>query len=207
MQTPQQEDLAIEAKYKKIEQGLEFLLRHFGPYRHNRLWPRKLSTPATNFEQKPAYDSQHAMSFFRGAFGVDCRINIFALEQTNPNCILIDLDDNNALADTLSIIDKKIGGTPSVYHTGRGYHILQPIKCDIALETISELTELEPEPSKKFLQFAEDYLTNNKADGSHNPALKSCLTIDNSIMCFTKSFLIERRRIIIIITRVSLLLQ
>jgi hypothetical protein len=176
----QKEEQDIEIKYQNIKAGLEFLLRHFGTGRH---WPRKIQTAATNDRRQYTASSVfHAMTYFRGALGQDCRINIFALEQTNPNCILIDLDDNNALAETLSTIDKKIGGTPSVYHTGRGYHILQPIKCDIALETIPELTELESEPSNKFLQFAKRYLSNGKADPAHNPALKSCLTrIPNSI--------------------------
>lgn len=60
---------------------------------------------------------------------------------------------------------------------GRGYHIIQPIWCTEPLENIKngQLTKLEPNPSNKFLQFAERYLSLDKSDSSHNPAIKSCL--------------------------------
>jgi hypothetical protein len=171
-----------ETKYEKIEQGLGFLLKHFG----TKPWPRKLSTPATKLGQYAAYSTTEAMTYFRGAFGVDVRINIFGVEQRNPDCLLIDLDtttteeDDEILADTLWTIDHRIGGTPSVYHTGRGYHIVQPIKCavdlDIAIPELKELVGPADNVSNKFLQFAERYLSNGKSDPSHNPALKSCLT-------------------------------
>ena len=178
----EEKDIEIEAKYQKIKDGLYFLVRHSGT--DCKPWPRKVLTPMTRYEQRIATDALHAMSFFQGAFGVDCYINLFGLEQRNPNCILLDLDNadiEKGLASTLRIIDQKLGGTPSVYHTGRGYHILQPIKCPAPLETIPELMELDTEPSNKFLQFAKRYLSNGKADDKHNPALKSSLTrIPNS---------------------------
>ena len=59
--------------------------------------------------------------------------------------------------------------------SGNGYHIYLPIKAFI-LESESVFAEFE-KPSMKFLRFAEQWLTNNKADPCHNNNLsfKNCM--------------------------------
>ena len=125
-----------------------------------------------------------AMLYYQGALWEDCRIGGYGLYQTNPDLIFIDLDASSfkserahklALIATLDNIEKKIGGHPTVLWSGRGYHIIQPIRCPIPLEEIKELAERDPRPSNKFLQFAERYLSLNKQDKSHHPAIKSCM--------------------------------
>jgi hypothetical protein len=43
------------------------------------------------------------------------------------------------------------------------------------LEDIKDLAKLDPNTSNKFLQFTERYLSRNKHDKSHHPAIKSCM--------------------------------
>jgi hypothetical protein len=54
-------------------------------------------------------------------------------------------------------------------------NIIQPIHCSIALEEIKHLAALESHTSNKFLQFVERYLSGNRQDKGHHPALKSCM--------------------------------
>ena len=166
---------------KKVESGLEFILSHFSqPH-----FPRKVSTAATRNVQKPVNDKDRAMLYYQGALWEDCRIAAFRIGQENPDLIFIDLDAKDfssmrsfklALTKTLKNIKEKLGGAhPSLIWSGRGYHIIQPIHCPIALETIKELAALEPYTSNKFLQFAERYLSAGRCDNANHPALKSCM--------------------------------
>jgi hypothetical protein len=143
-----------------------------------------LSTAATEKRQYEASDKDRAMLFYQAALWEDCRIAAFRIGQENPDLIFIELDAENfasmrsfkmALTKTLKNIKEKLGGHPTVYWSGRGYHILQPIECTIRLEDIKELAALEPHTSNKFLQFCEMYLSANRYDRSHHPALKSCM--------------------------------
>jgi hypothetical protein len=63
----------------------------------------------------------------------------------------------------------------TVLDTGNGCHIYQPIFSPFLLESIPELTKLHEEPSKAFLKFTEQFLSNGKADHSHNPTFNSCM--------------------------------
>jgi hypothetical protein len=165
----------------RVREGLNFILEHVSqPH-----FPRKVSTAATNNEQKPVSDKDRTMLYYQGALWEDCRIAGFRIGQENPDLIFIDLDAKDfssmrsfklALTRTLKNIKQKLGGAhPSILWSGRGYHIIQPIDCPIALETIKELAALEPYTSNKFLQFAERYLTDGRCDKANHPALKSCM--------------------------------
>jgi hypothetical protein len=176
-----------------IEEGLDFMLSHFS----NPLFPRMVSTAATNKRQREVDSKERVILYFKGAFWEDCRIAGYGVDQTNPDLIFIELDKSSfisprafrlALTTTLKNIKEKIGGHPTVLWSGRGYHIIQPIDCPIPLEQIKELEALEPNTSNKFLQFAERYLSNNKSDSGHHPAIKSCmLRIPGSINSKSKS--------------------
>jgi hypothetical protein len=150
------------------------------------LFPRKVSAPTTDREQWAVNDGDRAMLYYQGGLWEDCKIAVFGVNQKNPDLIFIELDARDfasmrsfklALTATLKNIKEKIGGHPTVYWSGRGYHIVQPIHCPIALEDVKELAALEPynNISNKFLQFAERYLSANKCDKGNYPALKSCL--------------------------------
>lgn len=67
---------------------------------------------------------------------------------------------------------------PSVLWTSNGYYIYQPID-GFVLEEAERFARLVDPAGKdltsRFMQFAEDYLTNKKGDPQHNPTVNSCL--------------------------------
>jgi hypothetical protein len=73
---------------------------------------------------------------------------------------------NGALNDTLKNIKEKLGGVPTVISSGNGYHIYQPVNA-IILEEQEIFSKFE-QPSRRLIQFAERYLSNNKMDRCHN---------------------------------------
>jgi hypothetical protein len=167
-------------KNVSIEQGLAFMLSHFS----EPLFPRMISTAATDRRQYEVDSKEKAMLYYKAALYEDCRIAGFGVNQTNPDLIFIELDRQDfasmrsfklALTTTLRNIKEKLGGHPTVIWSGHGYHIIQAIDCPIPLENIKELAAVEPNTSTKFLQFAERYLSGNKQDNGHHPAIKSCM--------------------------------
>ena len=109
-------------------------------------------------------------------------LNIKECKDIHQILLFIDLDKNNfqtersfklALKKTLKNIKVKLYGFPTILSTGGGYHIYQPLDSFV-LEEIDIFSEFD-NPSKQFLRFGKDYLTNNKADKSNNPSFKSCL--------------------------------
>jgi hypothetical protein len=57
-------------------------------------------------------------------------------------------------------------GKPTVTWSGHGYHIYQPVEAFV-LEEESEFVKFE-QPSRRFIQFAEQYLSNKKSDPCHS---------------------------------------
>ena len=134
------------------------------------------------------------MLYYEQAGYRDCRTAAFAVDQTNPNLIFIDIDASDfqslrgfksALHRTLKKIEKEIGGHPSVLWSGRGYDGSEPINCIDSLDRVKEFSELA-EPgcsssnnndiiSNSFLRFASVYLSANKRDRKNYPSLNSCL--------------------------------
>jgi Primase X len=120
---------------------------------------------------------------------LDCRVNAYpsfteykGIQRYPPNFIFADLDLSTfrnlealerVLQTTLKLIRIKINGTPTVLWTGNGYHIYQPIEA-VILEEFTQFEEFE-KPSLRFLRFAENKLTGEKSDRSHNPSFKSCM--------------------------------
>ena len=72
---------------------------------------------------------------------------------------------------------RRLNGAILQYSGQEGdYHIIQPIDCPVNLDNIKEFAALTGgDVNKKFLQFAERYLSNGKCDGGNNPALRSCM--------------------------------
>ncbi len=164
-----------------VEQGLDFMLEHFS----QPLWPRMVSTAATRREQREVDGKDRAMLYYHAALWEDCRISGYGRGQTSPDLLFIEFDAADfaskrafrlALTTTLKDIEREIAGHPTVLWSGRGYHIIQPIYCPRPLEEVRELATLEPyHTSNKFLQFAERYLSSNRYDKAHHPAIKSCM--------------------------------
>jgi hypothetical protein len=166
----------------EISAGLDFILGHFAAL----AFPRMISTNTTEGRQVCVNNRAEALARFKQANYMDCRINAYSKHDIrgNPNFIFIDIDcTDKALLDT--ILTGKIQcieAHPTVLFTGSGYHIYQPIECGV--KSIDELGTFSNynEPSKRFLKFAEIYLSNNKCDHNHNPSFKSSMVrIPNSI--------------------------
>jgi hypothetical protein len=167
-----------------IENGLDFILSHF----EEPIWPRTVYTKTLGI-QIPVYSKQEAIARFNQSNYLDCRINAYpdytewqGINRQSPNFIFIDLDRSNfktekeykaAVDQTLKNIKEILGGNPTVLFTGNGVHIYLPMQ-DFLFEQ-EEIFSKFDQPSKAFLRFAEQRLTNNKSDSSHNPTFKSCL--------------------------------
>jgi len=84
---------------------------------------------------------------------------------------------NRALTRALNFIRAKLGEniSPTVLWTGNGYHIYLPVSAFI-LELESICAGFE-EPSRRFIQWTEQFLSNNKADSCHSNSLsfKNCM--------------------------------
>ena len=98
----------------------------------------------------------------------------------DPNFIFIDIDsttDHKVIEKILNSNSKfkRIGGYPTVLFTGNGFHIYQPIsQAYVWMISVSSANYCQ-EPSRQFLRFAENYLSNGKSDPNHNPSFASCL--------------------------------
>ena len=168
-----------------IEEGLDFILSHF----EDPIWPRTISTHITEGRQVLVYSKEEALARFKQANLLDCRINAYpyytewqGINRQSPNFIFIDLDSSNfktdkeyktAVDQTSKNIKEILGGNPAVLFTGNGVHIYLPVQGLIFEQ--EEIFSKFDHPSKAFLRFAEQRLTNNKSDSSHNASFKSCL--------------------------------
>ena len=180
-----------QTKNEIIKDGIDFLLFHFK--NRQRLFPRKMSTFASQGKQFTLYNKEQILDACIKSNFKDCRLNAYPVLENGilqaPNIIFIDLDLpsiyddyqdnlkelNRNLDIILKIIKEKLNGfNPTVLWTGNGYHVY--IVLDIRpLELIEEFKELSDHPSEQFLRFAESVFTKKKKDSCHNPSFKSCL--------------------------------
>ena len=127
--------------------GLDYILSHF----QDSVWPRTISTKATQGKQDTVNSMQEALGYFKAAKYLDCRISAFPRwgpyiasdfasikNPIPPDIIMIDLDMHNfnyehlaikaALRKTLKRIKKILNlNTPTVIWSVNGYHIYIPI--------------------------------------------------------------------------------
>jgi hypothetical protein len=179
-----------------VSEGLDYyILTHF---QNQEVWPRTISTKATEGRQITVNSREEALARFAQANFLDCRISAYPPNATeNPSVIerfqglatitprhviiMIDLDRCNfttdralevALTRTLQTIRDKLdpGASPTVIWSGRGYHVTVVMDSEgIILESIKEFSEFDlGQISIKFIRFAEHYLSNGKSDKSHN---------------------------------------
>jgi hypothetical protein len=172
-----------------IERGLSLIINHFeGP-----VWPRTISTHSTDDRQLLAYNSKEALARFYQANLLNCKISAFAsyadyegINRQRANFIFIDLDLSHfrnrealdrCLSKTLNTIKEKLNcAYPTVLWSGNGYHIYLPAEAPI-LEQESIFAELDEQPSRRLIQWAEKYLSDNKSDHCHSNGLsfKNCM--------------------------------
>jgi hypothetical protein len=169
-----------------ISEGFDFILGHF----KETGFPRTISTKATEGRQVVVYSKEEALAWFKAANYQDCKINAYprfvewkGINRQAPNFIFIDLDQgrfkliDKALDTTLKNICQKFNAEvhPTVIWSGHGYHIYLPVHAFV-LEEESEFARFS-HPSRKFIQFAEEFLSDNKADPCHTKGLsfKNCM--------------------------------
>ena len=170
------------------QNGLNFILNHF----EEPLFPRTISTYRSEGKQFEVFSKEEMIKAFEQSDFIDCRVNAYrsyteykGINRQAPNFIFIDLDSSAfetqkahklALSNTLRNIKEKLAESyPTVLWSGNGYHIYQPIEAFVLEEEEIFSTEFD-QPSRAFLKFAEQYLSDNKSDPSHNPSFKSCMT-------------------------------
>jgi len=169
------------------ENGIDFILNHF----EEPLFPRTISTYISEGKQFEVFSKEEMIKAFEQSDFLDCRVNAYpsyteykGINRQAPNFVFIDLDSSTfetqrvhklALTNTLRNIKEKLAEAyPTVLWSGNGYHIYQPIEAFVLEEEEVFSSEFD-QPSKAFLKFAEQYLSNNKSDPSHNPSVKSCM--------------------------------
>ncbi|MDQ3984654.1 MAG: DNA primase noncatalytic subunit PriX [Thermoproteota archaeon] len=170
------------------ENGIDFILTHL----EEPLFPRTISTYRSEGRQFEVFSKEEMIKAFEQSDFLDCRVNAYpsyteykGINRQAPNFLFIDLDKDIvgtarahrlALTNTLRNIKEKLSEAyPTVLWSGNGYHIYQPIEAFVLEEEEVFSSNEFDQPSKAFLKFAEQYLSNNKSDPSHNPSFKSCM--------------------------------
>jgi hypothetical protein len=163
-----------------VNEGLDFILGHF----QEPVWPRTISTKATEGRQVLTYNKKEALARFKQANYLDCRINAYpayvefkGINRQPPNFIFIDIDRstfktkrafNMAINNTHNNIKETLGGdaNPTILLTGNGIHFYQPAK--LVHDKAYVLEEIDI-----FSEFVDH--TGSKYDPAHRPSIRSCL--------------------------------
>lgn len=183
--------------------GFKFILSHFTHQKAADIWPRTISTFLTQNRQIliPYHKGERfALAMFKQSNLVDCRINAYP-DYTEYNGIVrychdfifIDLDLEritpfgkwssmqllDIVLDTTLMRMKKVLGrsdiNPTIIWSGNGYHIYLPVEpFEIPLESDTKFCQFN-EPSKRFLKFVAQFLTDGHSDPKNTPTFRSCL--------------------------------
>jgi hypothetical protein len=190
-------NFSLSVDLSSVREGLDYILRHFDCDNDQPLWPRTISTKLTEGRQIPVNSKEEALDYYRKANFLDCKISGYpkykkGFTKVAPSLIFIDLDQakirkilDKQLENTLQNINNAFGNNefrPTVLWSGKGYHIYIPVAAFV-LEN-EEIFQVAINPSRKFLQWSEQYLSCNKADLCHTIGLSfnNCmLRIPNSI--------------------------
>jgi hypothetical protein len=166
-----------------VEEGLDFLLGHFEAISGScDIWPRTISTRTTQGKQILVYNREDALTRFKQANLLDCRISAYpsskySRRQQAPSLLFIDLDSkaldlDKELKQTVTNIkiffeDDNI--EPTVLWSGKGYHIYLPVDAMVLEHATGIFDDIEVyDPSRKFMQWSEQFLSDNKADPCHS---------------------------------------
>lgn len=160
-----------------IEDGLEFILSHC-----DDLWPRTISTYATGGRQIVVNSFEEAMAWFNASKLRNSRISGYPnytknyIDRTGiaPSLLLADLDREHfatteefelAAAKTYANFKEILGSEPTQLWTGRGYHFILRQNAFV-FERVEEFKKFH-EPSRRFMHFEEQLLTDGKGDQNH----------------------------------------
>jgi hypothetical protein len=183
-----------------VVEGLDYILNHFQGQR--QLFPRTISTRATQGRQILVKDPEEAMDRYEEANFMDCRISAYPPLSTlssfvgvnldiAPSIVMIDLDRETfktqkafelAISRTLNNINCNFPNCdncrPTVILSGSGYHIYLVLDAFV-LESVDVFNNdrFGSTPSQKFLRYAEAYLSDGKCDPQHNNtvSLRNCM--------------------------------
>jgi hypothetical protein len=122
--------------------------------------------------------SFHSLAWYKAANLLDCRISAYPkytdyyVNSTGiaPSILLAESQFETAelfeisSTKTYSNFKEILRSQPSQLWTGGGHHYIQP-QSAIVLEKVEDFKKFE-QPSRRFLQFEEQLLTDNKGDGS-----------------------------------------
>jgi hypothetical protein len=107
------------------------------------------------------------------------------INRTPPTFLMIDIDLKDftpkdkldrAINRVLKKIEITMRGHPTLLWTGNGYHIYQPMEGFILEAIFAQFIDPHGKDlTSKFMQFAEDFVTNKKRDPQHHPTINSCL--------------------------------
>jgi hypothetical protein len=188
-----------KVREKKVEEGLELIIHHLDD--SWAIWPRWIScsrviakvgienTITKERTSRLVRSKQEALAWFKAANFLDCRISAYPYHidpskiDTAPSLLLVDIDREHSdtteefelyAAQTLKNFKELLDAQPTQLWTGNGYHFIQP-QFAIILEKIERFKKFD-KPSRRFLQFEEELLTDGKADQNHSRTVsfKNC---------------------------------
>ena len=177
---------------------IDFILSHFASSSGH--FPSKMMTLRSN-GQFTVNTRQEILKRCEQSDFKDCRINAYpetimkeGILIQSPNLVFVDLDlgnfDNDmdklnkVKSSTLRKMEQMQGSHPTLSWTGNGYHIYLPIEVPVldneyvfSKEKFPNLFSLKGKyshyfVSEVFMQYAEDFFTNGKADPNHRPKYK-----------------------------------
>ena len=173
----------------KVQNGLEFMLRHLAPVPR---FPRNIMTHRLG-RQILVHSIEEAMRYYRESKFLDCRISAYPPQPSTlgtkylgnglaPNLIMIDIDKSrfateraykSAVSKTHKNIETELNGKPTVIWSGNGCHIIQPMDAVVLeeLDLFSPAVTGIDQPSVKFLRWAEGYLSGGRSDPVHSRTL------------------------------------
>ena len=178
-----------EREMKIEEEGLDFWLDHFEEPTYD---DRKISTfvmgKGGGKEQRfiqlntSLNNKQVILAWYRASNLLDCRISAYP-KYTNsyisstgiaPSLLHVDIDRRQfetvelfelAVTKTYSNFEDILHSKPTQLWTGRGVHFVQPQSVPV-FEKLDDFRKFD-QPSRKFLHFEEQLLTDGRGDPSH----------------------------------------
>jgi hypothetical protein len=163
----------------EVMEGLKHILTLTNP---DDLWPRMVSTHATKGAQKRVENFAEAMAWFKAANYLDCRMSaypIYTVDYINrtgiaPSVLLADIDREHfetveefesVTAKTYFNFHNILGSRPTQLWTGGGRHFLTPQHVGV-FEKSNKFSKFD-QPSRQFMQFEEQLLTDGNGDQDH----------------------------------------
>ncbi len=150
-------------------------------------WPRNISTHATQNKQIWVYSAREALKYFKAADYLDCRISAYSYVAGHEQIDTLHLDHdlehfksllalNKAHNRTRDLLHERFGQPvrPMILWSGNGYADILPVQ-GYRLEDKSiygrYFKDVNDNPSREFLRWSEQYLTDGKADICHSKSI------------------------------------